>query len=101
VHSDEVPALINDVYGALVRVGAPVIAAPAREPAVPVKRSIQHDYIVCLEDGAKLKILTRYLARFGLTPEMGAAERLPDGSACICCPPVSPCEAVWSRNRLE
>ncbi len=69
VAPDDVPALINDVYGALARVGAPVVVTPAREPAVPIKRSIQQEYLVCLEDGAKLKILTRYLQRFGLTPD--------------------------------
>ena len=69
VHADEVPALVNDVYGALARVDDAVVPATARKPAVPIKRSIQHDYLVCLEDGAKLKILTRYLARFDLTPE--------------------------------
>jgi hypothetical protein len=60
---------MRKVYGALARVDAPVVVAPAREPAVPVKRSIQHDYLVCLEDGAKLRILTRYLQRCGLTPD--------------------------------
>jgi predicted transcriptional regulator len=67
--AEEVPDLINDVYGALARVDAPVVAAPTQEPAVPVKRSIQHDYLVCLEDGAKVKTLKRYLRRFGLTPD--------------------------------
>ena len=69
VNADEVPALINEVYDALARVDAPVVMAPAREPAVPIKRSIQHDYLVCLEDGAKVKTLKRYLRRFGLTPD--------------------------------
>lgn len=39
-------------------------------PAVPIKRSVFPDYIVCLEDGKKLKILKRYITtRFGLTPD--------------------------------
>jgi predicted transcriptional regulator len=70
VHADEVPALINDVYGALATAGTPQAQeAQPKEPAVPIKRSIQHDYLVCLEDGAKLKVLTRYLRRFSLTPD--------------------------------
>ena len=64
---DEVPGLINDVYVALARADAPVV--PARKPAVPIKRSIRHDHLVCLEDGAKVKTLKRYLRRFGLTPD--------------------------------
>ena len=66
---NDLPALINDVYGALAGAGSVVEVAPAQEPAVPIKRSVQHEYIVCLEDGAKLKVLTRYLGRFGLTPD--------------------------------
>jgi predicted transcriptional regulator len=66
---NDVPALINDVYGALARVDTTVAAAQPQEPAVSIKRSIQHDYLVCLEDGAKMKVLTRYLRRFSLTPD--------------------------------
>jgi predicted transcriptional regulator len=41
-----------------------------KQPAVPISKSIQQDYIVCLEDGAKLKMLKRYIARkFNLTPQ--------------------------------
>ena len=104
VAPDDVPALINDVYGALARVGAPVVVTPAREPAVPIKRSIQQEYLVCLEDGAKLKILTRYLQRFGLTPgylprQVGVAERLPDDGARLRHSPVGTGEAVGLGNR--
>jgi len=43
---------------------------PVRAPAVPVKKSVTPDYIVCLEDGRKLKMLKRYLrAQYDLTPE--------------------------------
>ena len=69
VAPDEIPALINDVYVALARADAPAVATHSREPAVPIKRSIQHDYLVCLEDGTKMKTLKRYLRRFGLTPD--------------------------------
>ena len=47
-------------------------AAPAErpKPAVPIGRSVQHDHIVCLEDGVKLKMLKRYLrSHFGMSPE--------------------------------
>ena len=71
VPADALPALICSVHGALGHLGAysAMPAAPQQEPAVPIKRSIQPEYLVCLEDGAKLKVLTRYLVRFGLTPE--------------------------------
>ncbi len=66
------PDLIRTVHQSLS--GLTEAAAPtAREkqkPAVPISKSIQRDYIVCLEDGAHLKMLKRYLrSRFGLSPE--------------------------------
>jgi predicted transcriptional regulator len=66
----DLPQLINQVYQSLSGIGkAP--AAPARpQPAVPVKRSVHPDYIVCLEDGKKLKMLKRHLmTAYKLTPE--------------------------------
>ncbi len=63
----DVPALINAVYGALIHAGAPKVQP--QEPAVPIKQSIQREYLVCLEDGAKLQSMKRYLQmQFGLTP---------------------------------
>jgi predicted transcriptional regulator len=66
------PDLIRTVHRSLNGLNAEV-AAPLREkqkPAVPVSKSVQRDYIVCLEDGAHLKMLKRYLrSRFGLSPE--------------------------------
>jgi predicted transcriptional regulator len=68
-----VPDLLGQVFEALTRLGEPepVRAAPQRQkPAVPISRSVQHDHIVCLEDGKKLKMLKRYLrSRFDLSPE--------------------------------
>jgi predicted transcriptional regulator len=66
--------LISPVYGALQRLaqGEAEPAAPAarQKPAVPISRSIQHDFIVCLEDGKKLKMLKRYLrSRYDMSPE--------------------------------
>lgn len=67
----EVPALIRSVYEALGRAGQPEIKAePAPEPAVPVRLSIKPDYLVCLEDGKKLKMLKRYLrTNYNMTPD--------------------------------
>jgi predicted transcriptional regulator len=71
VPADELPAFIKSVHatlGGFALDGG--VAAPQRAPAVPVKKSVTPDYIVCLEDGKKLKMLKRYLrARYGLTPE--------------------------------
>ena len=72
VASGELPTLIKDVFGALSRVssGEPVAAAEAAKPAVPVKKSITPDYIVCLEDGKQFKSLKRHLrTQYGLSPE--------------------------------
>ena len=72
VASDELPGLIRDVYGALVGLGAAraPVAPPRPDPAVPIRRSVQDDHIVCLEDGKKLKMLKRYLkSRYDMTPE--------------------------------
>ena len=73
VSSAEIPALISQVYSALMRVsnGAQV-AAPAEplKPAVPIKRSITPEYLVCLEDGKKFKSLKRHLrTHYDLSPE--------------------------------
>ena len=67
----ELPALIQTVHAALIALGnAAPVEAPRAEPAVPIKKSVFPDYIVCLEDGKKLKMLKRYLrAKFDLSPE--------------------------------
>lgn len=67
----DVPAVIESVYATLARLGSPEPApAPRQEPAVPVRSSIKPDYIVCLEDGKKLKMLKRHLmTRYGMTPD--------------------------------
>ena len=68
----DLPAVIASVFGALRSVTQPEAAPPAEAPvpAVPVKKSIGTDYLICLEDGRKVKILKRYLAhRYNLTPE--------------------------------
>jgi predicted transcriptional regulator len=68
--SSEVPELISRVYGALAAAVSPSAAREPLNPAVPVRKSVTPDYIICLEDGAKLKMLKRYLrTRFDMTPE--------------------------------
>ena len=67
----EVPGVIESVYATLARLGTPAEApAPKQEPAVPIRSSIKPDFIVCLEDGKKLKMLKRHLmTRYGMTPD--------------------------------
>ena len=67
----DVPGLITNVYTALANLGeAPVIEEAKPQPAVAVRNSVKPDYIVCLEDGKKLKMLKRYLrTNFNMTPE--------------------------------
>ena len=67
----DIPWLIHEVYGALTGLGqVPAKSADRLEPAVSVKKSVTADYIVCLEDGKKLKMLKRHLrTAYGLTPE--------------------------------
>ena len=72
VASGEIPALINQVHSALLRVsrGQAEPASEPLKPAVAVKRSIHPDYIVCLEDGKKFKSLKRHLrTQYSMTPE--------------------------------
>ncbi len=66
----ELTALIQSVYATLARVGSPAVVAEKPQPAVPAKKSVFPDYIVCLEDGKRLKMLKRHLrTSYGLTPE--------------------------------
>jgi predicted transcriptional regulator len=73
----EVSGLIQQIHGALSQLGQPAAPAPAekQEPAVSVRSSIKQDYIVCLEDGKKLKMLKRHLmTHYALTPEQYRAK---------------------------
>ncbi|PXA93323.1 transcriptional regulator, partial [Nostoc sp. 3335mG] len=67
---------IRSVHDALNELGSPPEpAAPPAEPAVPVRASVKPDYIVCLEDGRKLKMLKRHLmTHYNLTPEQYRAK---------------------------
>ena len=70
--ASEIPNLISQVHSALLRVSsgrAETAAEPAR-PAVSVKKSINPDYLVCLEDGKRFKSLKRHLrTQYNMTPE--------------------------------
>ncbi|MDH3239130.1 MAG: MucR family transcriptional regulator [Alphaproteobacteria bacterium] len=67
----DLPDLIRQVYGTLSTIEqAPATHADRPQPAVPIKRSVTPDYIVCLEDGRKLKMLKRHLkTAYNMTPE--------------------------------
>ena len=68
----DVPALIQSVHRALTSIasGVEAVEAAPKEPAVPVRRSITPDYLVCLEDGRKFKSLKRHLrTKYNLSPE--------------------------------
>jgi predicted transcriptional regulator len=71
VATNVLPSLIQSVYrslSAVIDVDA-VPSAPTQTPAVPIKKSVFPDYIVCLEDGKKLKMLKRHLqTSYGLSP---------------------------------
>ena len=71
VSVEELPVLISQVYRSLASIGnAPEPVAEKPQPAVSVKRSVHPDYIVCLEDGKKLKMLKRHLkTSYNMTPE--------------------------------
>ena len=71
VAASDLPALIASVFQALSATGqAEEKAAETPAPAVPIKKSVQENFIVCLEDGKKLKMLKRHLATsYNMTPE--------------------------------
>ncbi len=71
VAADKLPALLQEVHDAVRALAkGGTASAGSQEPAVPAKRSVTPDYIICLEDGKKLKMLKRYLrTQYGLSPE--------------------------------
>ena len=73
VAADAVPDIIRTVHQALEGLLARCDRRRSRKaakPAVPIGRSVQHDFIVCLEDGKKLKMLKRYLrSRYDMSPD--------------------------------
>lgn len=71
VSVDDVSTLIGKVYGALAGLGqAVIVEEKLPEPAVSIRSSVKTDYIVCLEDGKKLKMLKRHLmTHYNMTPD--------------------------------
>jgi predicted transcriptional regulator len=67
----ELPQLIQQVYATLASVESAAAPTPERpQSAVPLKKSVTPDYIICLEDGKKLKMLKRHLkTRYNMTPD--------------------------------
>ena len=105
VSVSDLPQLINQVYNSLANIGT-VPAAPVErpQPAVPVKKSVSADYIVCLEDGKKLKMLKRHLenrlqhdAR-SVSRALGAGRRLSDGGSELCAPAQPPRQGNRPRH---
>lgn len=68
---DQVTDMLKSVYAAMSNLSEPVEEEVEElVPAVPIKKSVTTDYIVCLEDGKKLKMLKRHLmAAYGMTPD--------------------------------
>jgi predicted transcriptional regulator len=72
VPASDLPMLINDVHSALIRVTAGNVIVPTEvpKPAVPTKKSITNEFIVCLEDGRKFKSLKRHLrTQYNMSPD--------------------------------
>ena len=72
VSTADLPAVMSTVYQSLTRLGSttPVTTEARPDPAVPIRKSINPEYIICLEDGKKLKMLKRHLkTAYNMTPE--------------------------------
>lgn len=73
VAASDLPNLINEVHSALLRVtaaAAPVPAGESPKPAIPPKKSVTNEFIICLEDGKKFKSLKRHLrTQYNMSPE--------------------------------
>ena len=67
---NDLPTLINNVHGALTGLSGRNAPEAKLEPKVPIRSSIKPDYIVCLEDGKRLKMLKRHLmTHYQMTPD--------------------------------
>ena len=70
VDSADLPRLIERVHATLATLGEPVSQPEKPKPVVPISKSVTPDYIICLEDGKRLKMLKRHLKSvYNLTPE--------------------------------
>jgi len=69
VSQSGLPSVIQSVYASILGLGATADSIPDKPvPAVPIKRSVTPDHIVCLDDGRKFKSLKRHIAALGMTP---------------------------------
>jgi len=71
VGADKLPGLLQEVHDAVRALASGGTASAGnQQPAVPVKKSVTPDYVICLEDGKKLKMLKRYIrTQYGMSPE--------------------------------
>lgn len=72
IPGQDLPQLISNVYSSLASANGSTVEPPKVEliPAVPIKKSVMPDYIICLEDGKRFKSLRRHImSKYGLTPE--------------------------------
>jgi predicted transcriptional regulator len=72
VPASDLPTLINEVHSALLRVTSGTVIPPVEvpKPAVPTKKSVTNDFLVCLEDGRKFKSLKRHLrTQYNMSPD--------------------------------
>lgn len=69
--ADKLPGLLQEVHDAVRALASGGTAsAGSQQPAVPIKKSVTNDHVICLEDGKKLKMLKRYLrTQYGMSPE--------------------------------
>ena len=104
--ASDLPPLIAGVFTALRTAGKPAGNDKPQEtltPAVPIRKSVQPEFLVCLEDGRKVKMLKRYLqTRYGMTPadyrrRWGLPDRLSDVCPGLCRAALRPGQAARAR----
>ena len=97
----EVPKLINSIHNALLGLDSERAAALTRVPAVPLEKSVTRDYIICLEDGRRLKTLKSHIRRkYSLSPdEYRARWRLPEDYPMVA-PAYSELRSAIARGKL-
>src|SRR3546814_14886999 len=95
----DLPVLIQKVHGSLAALGArEAVEAAPQLPAVSIRASIKHEYLVCLEDGKKMKLLKGYLNRvYGLSPR----EYREKWNLAADYPMVAPAYTARPRERTE
>ncbi len=70
IQSAELPELIREIHSTLKALESSDVGSGNLEPAVPIKKSITDDFLICLEDGKKFKSLKRHLrSKYGMSPE--------------------------------